>query len=281
MKEQTTERGRKVLNDGMDIHAGSAICKGENNLLAKFYQNVPVGITVEGSNTLTKNLIIFGQGLNKSHPHIYPLLQAVQNDDLDDFTEKFSNILKHSIGLYFESLKSSLFTKDVLEKQTLYFACLSNFVALKGGAIKKEQGLSADMASIMSNLYLAHCVNIYENDHKVSSILQKTTIEKLTNENNELFRRILHNIPMGFLMKFMNSNNKESYSSNLLLIEELKKNPTIMEHLLDNVYVDKGLSKLISIDQMEKGTPKYKEMYDDLIQVGMYKITNYYSNHEI
>ena len=110
---------------------------------------------------------------------------------MDDFTEKFSNIVKHSIGLYFQSLKSSLFTKDVLEKQTLYFACLSNFVALKGGAIKKEQGLSADMASIMSNLYLAHCVNIYENDHKVSSILRKITIEKLTNENNELFRRFI------------------------------------------------------------------------------------------
>jgi acyl-CoA dehydrogenase len=272
MKEQTTERGRNVLNDGMDIHGGSAICKGENNLLAKFYQNVPVGITVEGSNTLTKNLIIFGQGLNKSHPHIYPLLLSVQNDDLDDFTEKFKNIVKHSVGLYFESLKSSLVSKNVLEKQTTYFACLSNFVALKGGAIKKEQGLSADMATIMSNLYLAHCVDQYDHDHKVSDVLRNITIEKLTNENNEVFRRVLRNIPMGFLMKFMNTNSKELYCSNVTLIEELKKNPIIMEHLLENVYVDKGLKKLIAIDQMEKGTPKYQEMYDELVQVGAYRI---------
>ena len=62
MKEQPQKRGREILNDGMDIYGGSGICKGENNMLEKFYRNVPVGITVEGSNTLTKNLIIFGQG---------------------------------------------------------------------------------------------------------------------------------------------------------------------------------------------------------------------------
>ena len=70
MKQQTTDRAREVLNHAMDIHAGSAICLGENNFLEKFYRSAPIGITVEGSNTLTRNLIIFGQGLNKSHPHL-------------------------------------------------------------------------------------------------------------------------------------------------------------------------------------------------------------------
>ena len=182
MKEQTTERGRKVLNDGMDIYGGSGICKGENNMLEKFYKNVPIGITVEGSNVLTKNLIIFGQGLNKSHPYIYPLLKSVQNDDLNDFTNNFENIVKHSLKLYFASLKSSFFSSDLLETQTLHFACLSNFVALKGGAIKKEQSLSADMAGIMSNLYLAHCVKIYNENVPVSDKLTTLVIEKLLNE---------------------------------------------------------------------------------------------------
>ena len=124
----------------------------------------------------------------------------------------------------------------------------------------------------MSNLYLAHCVDQYDHDHKVSDVLRNITIEKLTNENNEVFRRVLRNIPMGFLMKFMNTNSKELYCSNVTLIEELKKNPIIMEHLLENVYVDNGLKKLIAIDQMEKGTPKYQEMYDELVQVGAYRI---------
>ena len=62
MKQQTTERARNILNHGMDIYAGSGICIGENNFLTKFYNSSPVGITVEGSNTLTRGLIIFGQG---------------------------------------------------------------------------------------------------------------------------------------------------------------------------------------------------------------------------
>jgi hypothetical protein len=187
--------------------------------------------------------------------------------------------VNHSFSLYFQSLKSSFFSKNELEKQTTYFACLANFVALKGGAIKKEQGLSADMASIMSNLYLAHCVSIYENDHNVSKILKKITIEKLTNENKETFRRIIYNLPMGFWLKFMNSNNQESYSSNIELINEWLKNPVILQHLLENVYEDKGLKKLLAIDAMEKGTPKYKEMYDDLVQVGAYKIHQTFNLH--
>ena len=58
MKYYCTENARTVLNHGMDIYAGSGICDGPNNFIKKFYQSAPVGITVEGSNTLTKNLII-------------------------------------------------------------------------------------------------------------------------------------------------------------------------------------------------------------------------------
>ena len=30
----------------------------------------------------TKSLIIFGQGLNKSHPHIYNIVESLNNNDL-------------------------------------------------------------------------------------------------------------------------------------------------------------------------------------------------------
>ena len=85
MKQQCTERGRNVLNEAMDIHGGAAICKGYSNFLEKYYKSAPIGITVEGSNTLTRSLIIFGQGLNKSHPYIFPILDSVLNDDLNSF----------------------------------------------------------------------------------------------------------------------------------------------------------------------------------------------------
>ena len=273
MKEQTTERGREILNDGMDIYGGSGICKGENNMLEKFYRNVPVGITVEGSNTLTKNLIIFGQGLNKSHPYIYPILNAIQKDNEDEFMVQFKNIVKHSLGLYGSSF-TSMFSSDELAKQTVNFACLANFVALKGGAIKKEQGLSADMATIMSNLYLAHCVQIYESYMKVSQPLTKMTIEKLTNENKELFQRVIYNLPGGFLLLHLNSTKKESYSLNEKIVNELQDNPKILEKLLENIHVDKGLSKLLEIDTLDQESEEYKKLYDDIISVGQFKVPN-------
>ena len=84
----------------MDIHAGASICIGYNNFLEKFYRSVPVGITVEGSNTLTRSLIIFGQGLNKSHPYIFKILDTILDNNLENFKKEFNNIVKHSIILY-------------------------------------------------------------------------------------------------------------------------------------------------------------------------------------
>merc|ERR1712070_1003804 len=132
MKQQTTDRARDVLNYGMDIHAGSSICLGENNFLEKFYRSAPIGITVEGSNTLTRNLIIFGQGLNKSHPYIYPILDNILNNDLEGFKQNFKNMFSHGINVFTKSIIPNFDNniKTSLEKQTINFAHLSNIVAL-------------------------------------------------------------------------------------------------------------------------------------------------------
>ena len=180
--------------------------------------------------------------------------------------------MKHSLGLYFESLKSSIVEFDILKKQTIDFACLANFVALKGGAIKREQTLSADMASIMSNLYLAHCVHIYEMEHQVSRVLKNYVIERLTNENKLVFNRILQNNPFGPLLGFMKSSVRESYQSNRIVMKELETNPLIMEKLKENVYVDGGLEKLLKLDNMDRKSEEYQKLYDDVIQVGKFKI---------
>ena len=100
MKQQCTERGRLVVNDGMDINAGSAICLGHQNFMEKFYESVPVGVTVEGSNVLTRNLIIFGQGINKSHPYIYPILDSILENDVTAFKKTLFPMIEHSVCLY-------------------------------------------------------------------------------------------------------------------------------------------------------------------------------------
>ena len=104
MKQQCTERARKVLDGGMDVYAGSAICMGDNNFIAKFYKSAPVGITVEGSNTLTRSLIIFGQGLNKSHPYIGNIVTNIQENNQVEFSKNIKSMVGHTINCYFKSL---------------------------------------------------------------------------------------------------------------------------------------------------------------------------------
>lgn len=108
MKQQTTERARVILNHGMDIYAGSGICIGENNFLTKFYNSSPVGITVEGSNTLTRGLIIYGQGLNKSHPYIFPIFQSIQDNDIKEFKTNFNKMVKNIIINYCRLAKDKI-----------------------------------------------------------------------------------------------------------------------------------------------------------------------------
>ena len=278
MKQQTTDRGREVLNDAMDIHAGSSICLGENNFLEKFYRNTPVGITVEGSNTLTRNLIIFGQGLNKSHPYIFPILDSILNDDVDSFKKGFNNMINHVVSLQVKSmipnLSGSVYSK--LDKQTVNFAHLSNIVALKGGAIKAEQFLSANMADIFSNLYLAYSVKWFEENYKVSKTLSEYCINKLLNENQMLFNKIVDNAPIYHkpLICHLKGRVKfDSYKENSKIIDEIINNRKIMDTFKHDIIIENSvLEELDRLNSLDKNSNEYKELYNKVIQVGEYKI---------
>ena len=78
-KYHVTERARQVVNDGMDIVGGKGICLGPSNFIGRAYQQMPIGITVEGANILTRSLIIFGQGAIRCHPYVLKEMQAAQN----------------------------------------------------------------------------------------------------------------------------------------------------------------------------------------------------------
>ena len=273
MKQQTTDRARKVVNEAIDIHAGSAICLGPNNFSHKFYQGIPVGITVEGSNTLTKNLIIFGQGLNKSHPYIYDIYDSIVSDDLNKFKYNFNNIVKHSLKLYFKSLFT--FEKDNLTKQTLHFANLSNFIALLGGEIKKNQSISSDMADILSNIYLGSSLVWYQEHNNVSAVLTNYCLNRLLIENSILFNRVIDNYPnntLRFLLKNMKRPIESiNYNHNHLLIDEIETNKNIMNHIKEHIYIDNSLEKLELLDMFDTNYKDYKEIYENIISVEEYK----------
>ena len=272
MKQQTTDRARDVLNEAMDIHAGSAICLGPNNFLEKFYRAAPIGITVEGSNTLTKNLIIFGQGLNKSHPHIFPIFNALMMNNVNEFKLHFNDIVKHSLSLYFKSM-TNYDCKDDLEKYTLHFANLANFVALKGGQLKSEQMLSSDMADMFSNLYLAHSIKWYHREHNVSKKLTDYCIGRLMQENQVIINRILDNqrylrIALFYLRKKVAS---PKYDDVKQLIDELEYNHYLIQDLKKDIIIENtGIEKMIELGTKKKNSDEYIQLYDDIIQVGEY-----------
>ena len=82
VKYHLTERGRQVINDAMDVHGGKGICMGPSNYLARVRtSSVPIAITVEGANILTRSMIIFGQGAIRGHPYVLKEIAATQEPD--------------------------------------------------------------------------------------------------------------------------------------------------------------------------------------------------------
>ncbi len=100
MKQQATERLRVIGNDAMDIHGGKAVQEGPLNYLGSSYRAVPIGITVEGANIVTRALIQFGQGAIRSHPFLLKEITALEEPDrargLEEFDRAFWAHLGHS-----------------------------------------------------------------------------------------------------------------------------------------------------------------------------------------
>jgi acyl-CoA dehydrogenase len=188
MKYQTTERLRRSVNDAMDIHGGRAICDGPSNYLQSAYQMVPVGITVEGANILTRTLITFAQGALRAHPYLYKEVQSAQDPDsgrgLDAFEDAFLGhigyAMSNATGALFHNITGGTFANAPdraygtgewyrqLSRSSRNFALVADLtVALLGGRLKTKQKLTGRLADALSELYLLSCVlKRYEDDGK-------------------------------------------------------------------------------------------------------------------
>ena len=171
MKLHATERMRIAVNDAFDIHGGKAIIDGPQNYLGTLYRSVPVGITVEGANILTRNLIVFGQGAIRAHPFMLEEMTAIADPDgLDKFDRTFWKHVGHSFKTMFvawgRSWSGGLFAPAPdAGKAKPYYRQLSRFSAAfalsadmalltMGGALKRREMLSARFGDILSELYL-------------------------------------------------------------------------------------------------------------------------------
>ncbi len=104
LKYYNTEHMRQVINDAMDIHGGRGICMGPSNYLARAYQSIPVGITVEGANILTRSMIIFGQGAIRCHPYLVKEMESAGMIDQSAGERSFDRALTGHIGYFVSNL---------------------------------------------------------------------------------------------------------------------------------------------------------------------------------
>ncbi len=178
MKYQATERMRAALNDAMDIHGGKGICAGPSNYLANAYQAIPVGITVEGANILTRSLIVFGQGALRCHPWLLQEIEAAASADTAQALAAFDRALTGHLGHVLGNLARAFghgFTGAAFAPspevegvrhwyRELYrlssgFALVADVALLVlGGELKRREKLSGRFADCLAELYLASSV---------------------------------------------------------------------------------------------------------------------------
>jgi len=178
LKYHVTEMGRQVANDAMDVHGGKGIQLGPRNYLGRNYQVVPVDITVEGANILTRSLIIFGQGAIRCHPFVLREMNAARNPDRIKGVDEFDRALFGHIGFtisnavrsFVMALTHARFTHvpEVGDTKRYYqhivrfsasFAFAVDVAMLTlGGYLKKKENLSARLGDVLSAMYLASMV---------------------------------------------------------------------------------------------------------------------------
>ena len=178
LKYHVTEMARRVANDAMDVQGGKGIILGPRNYLGRGYQSIPIAITVEGANILTRNLMIFGQGAIRCHPYVLREMNAAREVDRHKGVVAFDGALFGHIGFAISNAVRSLVMALTLarfqrvpgnpltrryfqhiERFSASFAFAADVAMLSlGGYLKKKESLSARLGDVLSMLYRASTV---------------------------------------------------------------------------------------------------------------------------
>jgi acyl-CoA dehydrogenase len=175
-KLHLTERARKVVIDAMDIAGGKGICMGPSNFIAAAYMQLPVAITVEGANILTRSLIVFGQGAIRCHPYVLKEIQATREVDRAKASAAFDAAMFGHVRFALSNMARTLVmgltgshfvavNVNVAPQTRRYYQQLTRFSAALGfladvsmgslgGALKRKEKLSARLGDVLSLLYL-------------------------------------------------------------------------------------------------------------------------------
>jgi acyl-CoA dehydrogenase len=218
LKYHCTELGRKVANDAMDVHGGKGICLGPKNYLGRGYQVVPVAITVEGANILTRSLMILGQGAIRCHPYVLKEMNAAKLKDKAQSLREFDAALFGHMGYTLSNAARSFVMAATLARFSAaptdgvtrrYYQHINKFSAAfafatdmamltLGGYLKQKEHLSARLGDVLSSLYMASMVlKHYENQGRPADDLPlvEWSCRTLLYEAQEQLHGFLRNFP--------------------------------------------------------------------------------------
>jgi len=187
VKYHVTERARTVVNDGMDILGGKGICMGPGNFLARAYQQIPIAITVEGANILTRCLIIFGQGAIRSHPYVLKEMHATLEGDRNRAIEGFDQAFFGHVGFVCANFARSVVygltggrlapaPQNAAHEMQVYYRAVSRLSAVfalltdlsmivVGESLKRRERISGRLGDVLSQMYLISAtLKRYEDD---------------------------------------------------------------------------------------------------------------------
>jgi len=224
MKQSCTERGRRIITDGMDILGGAGICLGKANFVGNAYMGMPVAITVEGANIMTRSFQIIGQGLTRCHPHMLSAIGALQSTE-PDAPAKFRTQFFKMIGHAFSNLGLSL-TRGVgasvstaLRSNSAYkngdklvqyheaqllrlsanFAFCSDVALLLGGRLKFEELMMGRLSDAMGAIFLGYATLHHFERNRGSIVgleaLAESAMLQLEHEAQTAMREAAENFP--------------------------------------------------------------------------------------
>jgi len=222
VKAYLTEASRTCINDAMDIHAGSAICRGEDNIFNSPYNAIPIGITVEGANILTRSLMIFGLGAIRCHPYVQDEMDGIANNDLKKFDRAFfahlAHITKNCARSFLLGLSGAKLTAvPVTDDTAKYFRELTRFSSVfalladiamgtLGGALKRKEYISGRFSDALSWMFICSTALKYFHDHgcphNQKALMQWTATHALKQTEDALLG-ILENFPNRFLARLI------------------------------------------------------------------------------
>ncbi len=221
VKYHMTEGARACVNDAMDIHGGKGICLGPGNWIGRGYQVLPVGITVEGANILTRTLIIFGQGAIRCHPYVLREMRAAKemrgdeaSREFDDaFTAHIGHTLSNGVRALVHGVTRSMFagapisaareTRHYYRHMTRLsaaFAFLADVSMLAmGGALKRKEKISGRLGDVLSMMYLASAtLKRYEDQGRIKADLPlvRWAVRNALYRAQQAIDQVLSNFPV-------------------------------------------------------------------------------------